>query len=98
MSYWPFSVEDSCLMDEMACQELVELVTDYLEGALGRDEALRLCQHVQVCTSCDAYIDQVRSTIRATASLPPETPSAAVEDQLTEVYRQWLANRNPHED
>jgi anti-sigma factor RsiW len=85
-------------MDEMPCQELVELVTDYLEGALGRDEALRLRQHLEVCTSCDMYIEHVRTTIRATANLPPETPSAAIEDQLTQVYRQWLANRNRHED
>jgi anti-sigma factor RsiW len=81
-------------MEEMACQELVEVVTDYLEGVLGRDEALRLCQHLAVCTSCDMYIKQVRATIRTTASLPPETPSAAVEKQLTDVYRQWLANRD----
>lgn len=81
-------------MEEMACQELVELVTDYLEGVLGPEETERLRHHLEVCTGCDNYISQVRTTIRTTASLPPETPSAAVEQQLTEVYRHWLANRD----
>ena len=82
-------------MDEMACQELVELVTDYLEGVLGPDETVRIQEHLAICTSCDNYIAQVRATIQATGSLPPETPSAAVEEQLTDLYRQWLANRDP---
>ena len=81
-------------MDEMACQELVELVTDYLEGVLGHDQTRRLREHLELCTGCDNYIAQVRATIRASASLPPETPSAAIESRLTEVYRQWLANRD----
>jgi anti-sigma factor RsiW len=81
-------------MDEMACQELVELVSDYLEGVLGPDQTERIQEHLAICTSCDNYIAQVRATIRATGSLPPETPNAAVEDQLTDLYRQWLANRD----
>jgi anti-sigma factor RsiW len=81
-------------MDEMACQELVELVSDYLEGVLGPDQTERIQEHLAICTSCDNYIAQVRATIRATGSLPPEIPSAAVEDQLTDLYRQWLANRD----
>ena len=80
-------------MDEMACQELVELVTDYLEGALGHEETRRLREHLQLCTSCDNYIAQVRATIRLSAQLPPETPSALIEAQLTDVYRQWLAGQ-----
>jgi predicted anti-sigma-YlaC factor YlaD len=80
-------------MDEMACQELVELVTDYLEGALGHEETLRLREHLQLCTSCDNYIAQVRTTIRVSAHLPPETPSALIEARLTDVYRQWLADQ-----
>ncbi|MFL6160627.1 MAG: zf-HC2 domain-containing protein [Jatrophihabitantaceae bacterium] len=81
-------------MDEMACQELVELVTDYLEGVLGPEETVRLQEHLLVCTSCDNYIAQVRATIRTAASLPPETPSTEVEQQLTDLYRQWSANRD----
>jgi predicted anti-sigma-YlaC factor YlaD len=81
-------------MDEMVCQELVELVSDYLEGVLGPVETERIQEHLAVCTSCDNYIAQVRATIRATGSLPAETPSVAVEEQLTDLYRQWLANRD----
>jgi len=84
-------------MDEMACQELVELVTDYLEGVLGHEETLRLREHLELCTSCDNYIAQVRATIRMSAHLPPETPSAEVEAQLTDVYRRWLAHQDSND-
>jgi anti-sigma factor RsiW len=47
----------------MTCQELVELVTDYLEGALSRADAARFESHVAACPGCEIYIEQMRSTI-----------------------------------
>lgn len=81
------------LMDDMACQELVELVTDFLEGVLGPTETERVNKHLEGCQSCDRYIAQVRATIRATAILPPETQEIAVEQRLAALHRNWLAGR-----
>jgi anti-sigma factor RsiW len=47
----------------MTCQELVELVTDYLEGALPPEDAARFEAHVGSCPGCEAYLEQIRTTI-----------------------------------
>ena len=49
---------------DLACRELVELVTDYLEGALPATERERFEAHLAECEGCDAYVEQVRATIR----------------------------------
>ena len=49
---------------DLACRELVELVTDYLEGALPPGERERFEAHLAECAACDAYVEQVRATIR----------------------------------
>lgn len=81
------------LMNDMACQELVELVTDFLEGVLGPAETERVNRHLEGCESCELYISQVQASIRATATLPVETPEAAVEQRLADLHRNWLAGR-----
>ena len=48
----------------MTCKELVELVTDYLEGVLGRGERRRFEAHLAACEGCAAYFEQIRRTIR----------------------------------
>ena len=50
----------------LTCRELVELVTDYLEGALPVREAERFEAHVAVCEGCDAYVEQIRSAVDLT--------------------------------
>ena len=49
---------------ELSCRELVELVTDYLDGALPDSERLRFESHMAACEGCDRYVEQVRATIR----------------------------------
>ena len=50
----------------LTCRELVELVTDYLEGALPAGERERFEAHLAACEGCDAYVEQVRRTIELT--------------------------------
>ena len=50
----------------LTCRELVELVTDYLEGALPAGERERFDAHIAACEGCDAYVEQVRRTIELT--------------------------------
>ena len=54
--------------DEIVCRELVELVTPYLEGALPADERALVDQHLASCDGCQAYLQQMRLTIRATTA------------------------------
>jgi anti-sigma factor RsiW len=76
---------------ELSCQELVELVTDYLEGSLEPDTGARFEAHLKVCEGCAAYLEQVRATVRLLGVLPEEALSPDVRDQLLESFRGWRA-------
>ena len=54
---------------ELTCQQVVELVTDYLEDALGATERARFETHVADCDGCDAYLGQMRTTIALLRSI-----------------------------
>ena len=59
--------------DELACQELVEIVSDYLEGALPEADRERFEAHLEICEGCRRYLDQMRTTIRVVGTLTEET-------------------------
>ena len=75
--------------EELSCQELVELVTDYLEGALPEELRRRFDDHIAHCTGCRAYLAQMRATIRATGELAPDTITPEAESTLLEAFRGW---------
>jgi len=76
---------------ELACQEVVELVTSYLEDALEPAERERLEEHLVFCDGCQNYLEQMRTTIRLTGRVALELP-AALEQQLLDAFRGWRAN------
>jgi anti-sigma factor RsiW len=78
---------------ELTCQELVELVTDYLEGAMPARERARFERHIAGCKYCTAYLDQMRITIRTLGRLPEETISPSARDELLEAFRDWKRER-----
>jgi anti-sigma factor RsiW len=75
--------------EELSCQELVELVTDYLEGALPAELHERFDEHIAHCKGCQAYLAQMRATVRATGTLTPESLSPDAESTLLEAFRGW---------
>lgn len=79
-------------MEDLKCVDLVERVTDYLEGALAPDELARVRAHLLSCDGCAAHVEQMRAAVRALADIPPEQPSPAVEDALLDMFRQWAGN------
>jgi anti-sigma factor RsiW len=76
--------------DAINCQELVELVTDYLEGALSPADLRRFEEHLAVCGKCTEYLAQIEATIRVTGTLTPDDLSPEAERELLEVFRSWL--------
>lgn len=74
-------------MPEMGCQELVEAVTDHLEGALPEADRLRFEAHLAHCADCGAYVTQIRLTIEATARAGAETLSPELQDRLLQAFR-----------
>jgi anti-sigma factor RsiW len=77
--------------DEMACRELVELLTDYLEDALPAAERVRLETHLADCDGCTAYMEQIRAAIRLTGMLAEEQIPDDARAALLEVFRAWRA-------
>ena len=78
---------------EMTCQELVELVTDYFEGALSRRDRARFERHIGACEYCTRYLEQMRITIRALGRLPVETVPADARETLLDAFRDWKRER-----
>ena len=74
--------------DPLACQEFVELVTDYLEGALPRRERKRLEAHLRGCHGCTAYLEQMRVTVRSLGELPPEPTDPHTRETLLRAFRE----------
>jgi anti-sigma factor RsiW len=77
--------------DELACQQVVEMVTDYLEGALSRSERRRLEAHLAGCEHCAEYLRQIRATIRLTGRVLSEDLTPEMSEELTDIYRRWRA-------
>jgi anti-sigma factor RsiW len=79
--------------EEMSCKELVELVTDYLEGALPQGERARFEEHLQQCPGCDTYLDQMRHVIRTLGRLSEDSVSPAAKATFLETFRNWKQAR-----
>ena len=74
---------------ELTCAELVELVTEYLDGALPPEELERFEIHLVYCSPCTTHLEQVRETIRATGGLREEDLDPALADELLAAFRGW---------
>jgi predicted anti-sigma-YlaC factor YlaD len=81
----------SAPVEQLSCQELVELVTDYLEGALGDEERVRFDEHLVICEGCRVYLGQMEATIGITGRLRPEDLSPEAERALLGAFRRWKA-------
>lgn len=73
----------------MTCQELVKLVSDYLDGMLPSAEAERFENHLRTCEGCTRYLDQMRKTIRIAGALSEESLDPAATAELLRVFRDW---------
>ena len=76
-------------VEDLSCQELVELVTDYLEGALDERHVQAFERHLAGCDGCTAYLEQFRVTIRLTGTLTPDDLSPDAETALLQAFRDW---------
>jgi anti-sigma factor RsiW len=74
---------------EMTCKELVEVITDYLEGRLPAGDRERFEAHVEECLYCANYLDQMRETIATLGTLRTEALSPETRDGLVEAFRGW---------
>jgi anti-sigma factor RsiW len=76
---------------ELVCQQVVELVTDYVEGTLSVSDRQRFERHLSACEHCTEYLAQIRETIRLSGELTPEDLTEEMRVDLTDLYRRWRA-------
>ena len=75
----------------MNCDEFVELVTAYLDGALDPADEQRFVEHLAECEGCDRYLEQIRTTVAALGHLPQQSLAADARDRLLSAFREWPA-------
>jgi anti-sigma factor RsiW len=75
----------------LACRELVELVTDYLEDGLDARDRARFEAHIAACEHCSAYLEQMRVTLRVVGHIAPDGLEPEVERELLDAFREWKA-------
>jgi anti-sigma factor RsiW len=73
----------------LTCEELVELVTDYLEGALSPTDRMRFEEHIIACASCQAHLEQMRVTIETVGRLSTDSLTPEAEQDLLHAFRDW---------
>jgi anti-sigma factor RsiW len=78
-------------MNEMACNELVETITAYLDGTLPDHDRRRFDAHVAECPSCTEYLTQMRETIARLGTLDEMTLARETREGLIAAFRNWRA-------
>jgi anti-sigma factor RsiW len=73
----------------LTCREVVELLTDYLEGTLAEPTTARVDAHLATCPDCTAYVAQMRTTIALLGRLREDDVPPPVLDELVRAFRGW---------
>jgi anti-sigma factor RsiW len=81
------------VLREMACQELVEVITDYLEGTLPELDRARFERHLAACPSCQEYLEQMQALVRLTGKLSSRSLEPETVDSLLSAFRRWRDSR-----
>lgn len=77
------------ITDNPTCQDVVVLVTEYLEEALPAAERARFEAHLAACPGCAIYLQQMQRTIQALGTLKEETIPADTMADLLQAFRDW---------
>jgi anti-sigma factor RsiW len=77
---------------EITCQEVVELLNDYLEGELTEVDRLRVAAHLEGCDGCTTILEEFRETIRLTGMLTVEHLNPAQRATLLDAFRDWMTS------
>ena len=75
--------------EQLTCRELVELVTDWLEGRLDRRDRVRFERHLEACDGCVRYVEQIRTTVDLTGALREDDLPGDASQALLAAFRDW---------
>jgi anti-sigma factor RsiW len=77
------------MTDGLTCRELVEIVTDYLEGRLPTRDRTRFEAHLMACSGCTTYLEQMRKTIVLVGTLRETDVPRPAQEALLRAFRDW---------
>ena len=75
--------------DEMSCRELVQVITNYLEGVMPPADRKRFEAHLAICPGCQTYLDQMRKTIHVVGKLSEDSVPSEAKNSLLQAFRDW---------
>jgi anti-sigma factor RsiW len=78
----------------VTCRQVVELMTDYIEGTLSAADRARFEEHIAGCDGCRAYLAQLRTTKQVVGQLADEPIPESVETELIKAFRNWRSTGN----
>jgi anti-sigma factor RsiW len=78
--------------DHLSCQEVVELVTEYLDESLSPEDASLFEQHLNFCEGCVWYVDQLRTTVETVGEIREEDISPEAKERLMGAFREWRSS------
>jgi predicted anti-sigma-YlaC factor YlaD len=84
-------------VEHVTCQQLVDVLTDYLERVVDPQRHADIERHLVICRGCANYVEQMRSTIELLGSIAAADPADAQAEQLLGMFRAWRADRPPCE-
>ena len=76
-------------VEPISCQEVVELVTDYLEGAMSPEDVARFDHHLSLCEGCVFYVEQIRMTVAAVGRIGEEDVPPETRDDLIAAFKDF---------
>jgi anti-sigma factor RsiW len=79
----------------LVCLQAVEVVTDYLEGALSQTQRRRFEEHLKRCPDCPEYLAQMRAVITLAGSITPDDMTPRMRGEFIGLYRRWRADEAP---
>jgi anti-sigma factor RsiW len=77
----------------LSCAQVVQLMTDYVEGELDSSDRLRFEEHVGICPPCRGFLSQMRVTRRVVGSIPKEALGPELEQALVDAFRNWTQKK-----
>jgi anti-sigma factor RsiW len=89
---WPWSRRRGAVQsqpEDVSCKEIVQIVSDYVEGVLPPAEREAVELHLNLCDGCTDYLLQLRLAIALTGELPADALPPQLEEELCQAFREF---------
>ena len=82
------------MVGNFTCQQIAELITDYLEGSLTLTQRVRFQMHVGLCLACRNYLSQMKYTVATLRQLPSDPIPPQIKEELLRRFQTWKKEKS----